>query len=147
MYHIVYLESRFKTIDHILMGSKSMLVKGAMSRRIPYDRVEVGDILCFVVGRRNLKVRATAIVSEVLFSDKLSENESYELLESNRGALRLHTSQWKKYAGKQFLTLITISNVQKENSKVLKEMPLMENDDWLLVDNLESLLLETNNTN
>lgn len=140
MNHIVYLDYKSNALELILTGKKTMLVKGAMSRRIPYNRVEEGDLLFFMNSRRDDSIKATAEVSNVYFSKGLTEDQSFDLLESYRSDLRLHTSQWKKYAGKRYLTLVSIHNVKKVSKTKLRAVLNHENDDWLLVASMDSIL-------
>lgn len=48
MNHIVYLNYKAKELENLKSGEKSMIIRGAMGRRIPYGEVSVGDILYFI---------------------------------------------------------------------------------------------------
>ena len=48
MDHIVYLDAKAKELENLVKGNKSMIIRGANGRKIPYGRVNEGDILYFV---------------------------------------------------------------------------------------------------
>lgn len=140
MIHIVYLDNRTNALELILTGKKTIIAKGSMSRRIPYNKIEVGDVIYFIKSKRNRELKASATVTDVYYSHRLSEEESYALLDKYKTKLRLNISQYKKYAGKRYITLVTIADVVKVADTTLNETTNQEKDEWLLVESLEGLL-------
>lgn len=47
MDHVVYLDAVAKELDMILAGMITMTIRGADGRKMPYDRVNKGDIIYF----------------------------------------------------------------------------------------------------
>ena len=45
MHHVVYLDSKANEMEKLLSGSKSMIIRGAAGRKLPYGRVNKGDEL------------------------------------------------------------------------------------------------------
>lgn len=45
---VVYLDHKAKELENIRAGNKNMIIRGAMGRKLPYDRVHEGDILYFI---------------------------------------------------------------------------------------------------
>jgi len=77
MDHVVYLDYKAKELLNLILGKKSMIVRGAMGRKVPYDRVFKNDTLYFVENKGDLLVKAKATVKDVFFSEKLSREDSF----------------------------------------------------------------------
>lgn len=45
MNHVVYLDAKAKELEKLLDGSKIMIIRGAIGRKMSYGRVNKGDIL------------------------------------------------------------------------------------------------------
>ena len=45
MDHVVYLDAKAKEFEKLIEGTKSMIIRGAAGRKMPYDRVFKGDWL------------------------------------------------------------------------------------------------------
>jgi hypothetical protein len=48
MDHVVYLDAKAKEFTKLLDGTKKMIIRGATGRKIPYERVNYGDVLYFI---------------------------------------------------------------------------------------------------
>lgn len=48
MDHVVYLDAKANEFDNLLSGKKSMIIRGAAGRKVPYGQVEEGDRLYFI---------------------------------------------------------------------------------------------------
>ena len=142
MIQIVYLDTRTNALELMLTGKKTMIAKGSMGRRIPYKRIEVGDTMYFLESKRNRDIDAKAKVLHVYYSGKLTEEESYELLDQYKTELRLNTSQYRKYAGKRYITLVNLSSVEKVTDRTLKDDSNINNEEWILIEHLEELVEE-----
>jgi hypothetical protein len=44
MDHVVYLDAKAAELENILSGRKTMIIRGAAGRKLPYGRVHAGDI-------------------------------------------------------------------------------------------------------
>lgn len=75
MDHIVYLDTKSQELEKLLTREKSMIVRGATGRKLPYGRVQSGDKLRFVQNNGEGLVLASATVSQVFNSEKLSEEK------------------------------------------------------------------------
>ena len=47
MNHVVFLDAKADELSRILIGKKTMLVRDAAGRKLPYGRVNSGDLLFF----------------------------------------------------------------------------------------------------
>ena len=43
MDHVVYVDAKAKELSEILKGNKSMIIRGAAGRKMPYGRVSKDD--------------------------------------------------------------------------------------------------------
>ncbi len=76
MDHVVYLDVKAKELDYLLDGSKTMIIRGAAGRKLPYGRVSEGDVLYFINNNAEGVVKAKAVVKKVLNSDKMTQEQS-----------------------------------------------------------------------
>ena len=48
MDHVVYLDAKANELEKLSDGSKTMIIRGATGRKLPYGRDNEGDILYFI---------------------------------------------------------------------------------------------------
>jgi len=141
MDHLVYVDSKSKSIDKLLTGKKTLIVRGAMSRKIPYNRVEIGDHLYFTTKKDNGLLRASATVIDVQYFGNLDSEESYAIIEQHQPRLHLNTAQLKRSYGKKYMTLIKLENIESIDNKRLDDSLISDIDSWSLVNDIDSVLL------
>ena len=138
MDHVVYLDYKAKELTNLTLGKKTMIVRGAMGRKAPYQRVKVGDDLYFVENKGELLVKATAKVKSVFFSAKLSREASFQLIDKYQNMLLLNTALKKRFAGKRYISLITLSDFNLLDQPFHIDKSAYRNmDDWLIVNILK----------
>lgn len=139
MDHIVYVDAKARELEKLLSGEKTMIVRGAAGRKLPYGRVEPGDCLFFIVNNGEGTVRASAAVSNVFNSEKLTEEQSAALLRNSQSKLNLTPEQVKRWSGKRYLVLIEVTQVRAIDPFAVDRSEYGNMDDWLLVNNIESV--------
>ena len=72
MDHVVYVDAKAKEMEKLISGSKTMIIRGAAGRKMPYGRVLENDILYFIRNNGEGRVLAKADVKTVYNSEKLS---------------------------------------------------------------------------
>ena len=137
MDHVVYLDANAKELDLLLSNQKTMIIRGATGRKMPYGRVNQGDILYFINNNAEGAIRAMAIVKNVNNSDKLTEEESAQLVNRYQEKLQLTKKQYDRWAGKRYLVLIEISGVKKVEPFQIDKSNYGNMDDWLPVEQIE----------
>ena len=140
MDHVVYLDAKSNELENLLSGKKSMIIRGATGRKVPYGKVNVGDILYFINNNAEGEIKAKGVVSSVFNSEKMTIGESIALVKKYQDKLKLITRQFQKWAGKRYIVLIEIKNIKKIqyfqfNRDIFKNMM----DDWLPVENIETV--------
>ena len=139
MDHVVYLDAKAKELAQILNGTKTMIIRGATGRKMPYGRVNQGDMLYLIENDGSGLVRARAKVVSVFNSEKMSKAESISLVEKNQAKLQLTASQTKRWAGKRYLVLIEINEVEALDGFRIDKRDFGNMDDWLPVENIEKV--------
>lgn len=137
MDHVVYLDAKAGELEKLVAGQKSMIVRGAAGRKLPHGRVHLADRLFFIQNNGEGLVRASAVVSGVINSEKLSEEQSRNLLELHQPELCLTADQTKRWAGKRFLVLIAVQDVCKLELFPVDRSEYGNMDDWLPVGDIE----------
>lgn len=141
MDHVVYLDAKSNEYEELLCGSKTMIIRGATGRKLPYGRVSKGDILYFINNNAEGLVKAKSIVSSVYNSDKMNTEESIKLVKDHQDNLKLTDKQFEKWAGKRYLVLIEIKEFEELNSFPIDKSNYGNMDDWLPVGNINSVKL------
>ena len=139
MDHIVYVDAKAGELEKLLAGEKTMIVRGAAGRKLPHGRVQPGDCLFFIQNNGDGIVRASAVVSHVLNSEKLTDDQSADLLKTNQPKLNLMPAQVKRWAGKRYLVLIEVRDVRAIEPFPIDRSEYGNMDDWLLVENIENV--------
>lgn len=139
MDHIVYLDARARELDKLLAGEKTMIVRGAAGRKLPYGRVSEQDRLFLVNNNGDGLVRAAAVVRSVFNSPQLTPGESVALLEGFRNELQLTPEQLRRWSGKRYLVLIGIGEIEEQEPFAFAKGEFSNMDDWLPVGEIETV--------
>lgn len=139
MDHVVYLDAKASEMEKLLNGQKNMIIRGAAGRKLPYGRVEKGDQLYFINNNGEGAIKCTGSVASVFNSEKLSKEESLKIIDDNGAALQLTDKQYKRWAGKRYLVLITVENVKEIPEFVIDKSDFGNMDDWLPVGNINEV--------
>lgn len=139
MDHIVYLDAKAKEIQKLLSAEKKMVIRGAAGRKMPYGKVEAGDVLYFMNNNAEGMVKAKAQVKDVFNSEKMTNEESSALVEINQDKLRLTDRQFKRWAGKRYIVLIEVEDVIQVEPFSIDKSSYGNMDDWLPVGDIESV--------
>ena len=80
MDHVVYVDAPAKELESLLAGKKTMIIRGAAGRKIPYGRVNVGDILYFINNNGEGLVKGQGRVKSVVNSDRLNPEGALKMI-------------------------------------------------------------------
>lgn len=139
MDHVVYLDAKSNEMEKLLEGSKKMIIRGAAGRKMPYGRVNHGDKLYFINNNGKGLVKASSTVSNVYNSEKMSKEESSNLIRENQDKLQLTEQQFKRWAGKRYIVLIEVKDVKSFDPFKIDKSNYGNMDDWLLVEDIENV--------
>lgn len=139
MDHVVYLDAKAKELDKLLGGEKTMIIRGAAGRKLPYGRVHKDDVLYLIENDGSGQVKAKAIVKSVFNSEKMAKEESIKLVENNQGQLQLTSTQLKRWAGKRYLVLIGIRDIKEVEPFQIDKSNYGNMDDWLPVEDIDQV--------
>jgi len=139
MDHIVYLDTKSNELEKLIDSEKSMIIRGWTGRKMPYWRVNIWDELYFIKNNAEWKIRAKATVKSVFNSEKMEKEDSIKLVEENQKQLLLSDKQYKRWAGKRYIVLIEVSNTEEINPFPIDKSNFSNMDDWLLVEDIESV--------
>lgn len=139
MDHVVYLDAKAKELETLLSGKKTMTIRGATGRKIPYGRVSSGDVLHFFNNNAEGVIKARAKAKQVINSDKMSPEESVAFVESHQDKLHLTATQFKRWAGKRYIVLIEVEEIEPLTPFPIDKSEYGNMDDWLPVEDIESV--------
>jgi len=140
MDHIVFVTRSSLELKELLAGERCMIVRGSLGKRVPYGRVNAGDMLFFTIGNGRNVVKATAMVSDVIDTAKLTPEENTSIIASHRKKLQLSNDEMTKLSGKKYLSLIKISDVNHVVPFTVAAYGSGESDDWMVVDNIDDII-------
>ena len=141
MDHVVYLDAKTKELENLVNGIKSMIIRGASGRKVPYGRVNKGDVLYFINNNGEGKIKARGVVCSVLNSGMLSREESFEMIIKHQDRLQLPDRQFEKLAGKRYLVLIGVEGIEEIDHFRIDKSSYTNMDDWLTVGNIQNCIL------
>ena len=141
MDHIVYLDAKAKEMEKLLDGSKIMIIRGAAGRKMPYGRVEAGDILYFINNNSEGLVKLKGEVSSVLNSEKMDKETSVNFVNEHQDKLQLSDKQISRWAGKRYLVLIELKNIEEIEPFAIDKSNYGNMDDWLPVGDILNVRL------
>ncbi len=136
MVHVVICDEKYGTINKILNGKKTMIIRAADGRKLPHSRVFFDDELYFFE-KRVSKLTAKAKVTEVQNFTKLTQSEANVILEENEYKLALDESQKEKFK-KKCMCLIEFDSLEK--IEPIAFTPARKTEDWLMAEELSDLI-------
>jgi len=139
MDHVVYVDVKAKELEKLIDGSKTMIIRGAAGRKLPYGRVNVNDVLFFIRNNGEGLIKAKTIVKGVYNSEKLGKAESEKLVKNNQPKLQLSDAQFKRWAGKRYLVLVEMNKIKEIDSFEIDRSNYGNMDDWLPVENIHNV--------
>lgn len=142
MDHIVYLNHKAKELENLKNASKNMIIRGAMGRKLPYGILNIGDVLYFAENTGDGLIKAKSGVLEVFNSEKLSREESIELVNANQNELKLDKAMFNRFAGKRFIVLIKIRDFETIENFKFDRSGFSNMDDWLPVGDITNVKLK-----
>jgi hypothetical protein len=137
MDHVVCLEASSRELENLVNGNKSMILRGADVKNLPYGSVSEGDTLYFINSTGDWEVKARAVVSYVYNSEKLTVEESFETIIRNQDKLQLPDQQFERWAGKKYLVLIGINDIKEIEPFRIDRTRFSYPDDWLPIGNID----------
>ena len=142
MDNVVYLDHKAKELDNLISGKKTMIIRGATGRKLPYGRVHKGDILYFIENKGDSLVKAKARVKDVFNSEQLTRTESEELVNHNQNRLLLDSGMLKRFSGKRYLVLIIIEDFEELVPFKIDRSQYSNMDDWLPVEDINKVIIK-----
>ena len=139
MDHVVYVNHKAGELERLISGDKTIIIRGATGRKLPYGRVDSGDVLYFIRNNGEGLIRAKGVVSEVFNSEKMNTEESTNLIDLNIEGLQLSDKQYKKFAGKRYLVLVTMGLVSELEPFSIDRSDYGNMDDWLPVGDINTV--------
>ena len=139
MDHVVYVDHKAGELEKLVSGEKTIVIRGATGRKLPYGRVNMGDVLYFIRNNGEGLVRAKARVDRVVNSERMTPGESKRFVDENAEELQLSPEQYKKWAGKRYLVLIHVYAVEELEPFKIDRSSYKKRDDWLPVEDIASV--------
>lgn len=143
MVHLVYCDNTGKkderVLNKILVGTKTMIVRGAAGRKIPHSRAFSGETI-FFMEKGSGKITASATVKNVQNYVKLLDEEITKVLEDNQSKLNLSEEQKARWH-KKCLCLVEFSDVKEIEPLNFDHQTNM--DDWLIIEKIEDVVVGT----
>lgn len=137
MEHIAYCDKKSNELENLLNASKTMLIRGAAGRKLPHGRVARGETVYLLDNDGSGNIRAKGIVSQVFHSDKLTKEESEQIINENMEKLKLTPAQRNRWIGKRYLCLVDLMDViEIEPFSYVREKNM---DDWIIIENIEDI--------
>ena len=142
MDHVVYLDAKASEMENLLSGEKTMIIRGATGRKMPYGRVNPGNVLYFINNNAEGVVKASGKAKSVIHSEKMTKEESVAFVDEHQDKLQLTEKQFKRWAGKRYIVLIEVDDVEALTPFPIDKSDYGNMDDWLPVEDIESVKVQ-----
>ena len=138
--HLVYLNHKAKELEKLLNKEKTMIMRGAAGRKSPLGgRAKVGDAVYFVETGGDMTVTHRGVISEIVESEKMTPEESTDFVKKYEKELNLSKDQYDKWAGKKYLAVYEISDL--EEIEPFKYDRAKNMDDWVITNTIDEIKL------
>ncbi len=136
--HLVYLNHQAKELQKLLSQEKTMIIRGAAGKKSPLGgRAKRNDDVFFVETGGDLIVTHKGIIKEVIESEKMTTDESIAFIQKYEKKLNLSKDQFARWAGKKYLAVYEISNIESiEPFQYQRENNM---DDWIITDDINKI--------
>lgn len=138
MMHLAYCDAKSKELDRLVQGQKSMLIRGAAGKKLPFGRVHPNEVIYFVENDGSRMIKAKGIVKAVHEKTGMNVDESVAMMQSFDELLQLSPAQIKRWSGKKCLCLIEIEQIE-----AIPPVPYFREknmDDWIIFEELADIL-------
>lgn len=142
MDHVVFLDAAVDELARLLSGKKTMILRGAAGRKMPHGRVNVGDFLYLMENDGSGLVRVKTKVGSAFNSERMDQGESIALVEEHQDRLQLTGKQLKRWAGKRYLVLIEIKELETLDPFPIDKSDYGNMDDWLPVGDINNVKIK-----
>lgn len=139
MDHVVYLDAKARELENLTNGSKSMIMRGAMGRKMPFGRVKAGHRLFLIENKGDGLVKASAIAGRVSEFGPLTHQASNDLVDEQMPFLLLDKGLKARFAGKRYLVFIEIAAFEVIQPFRINRSGYSNMDDWLPVGEVEKV--------
>ena len=136
MDHIVYLDHKSDELNALITGEKDIILRGATGRKLPYNRVKKSDVLYFCVNDGSGTIYGKGLVKEVFFSEKLTKEESMEMIDNHLERIKLSGKALSRFYGKRYLSFVFLESFSVLPSFQFDKTAFGNMDDWLLVEDI-----------
>ena len=134
--HIVICDNKYKELEKIVNGERTILLRGSASRRIPHSRIFINDELYFVEKGSNVALYHARVTNAESYS-KLTSMEIDKIFDTYQDKLNLcdeEINKWKK----KCICVIEFDKLESiEPLNIGNYTPL---EDWIMVNDLSELL-------
>lgn len=140
MDHIVYPYCPDAELNNLSTGNNPMIIRGSDTICHPYGVIKKGDTLYFVDRKVDNEISYCGTVSSVINSDKLTKEESIELVITYQERLQLPDDQFYKVAGCKYLILIGIENYRQIVPFRFHYKSITGNECWITLENIKNIV-------
>ncbi len=140
MDHVVFLNKKSNSLGKILSGEKRAEARYSAGRRIPYNRVALGDQLYFKAAGE--KIRASAPVIRVLFADALTPDSMAKILAEHNSVMCLGDSELAAACKKRCLSIIFFGEICEIPGFDIDKSLFGAMDDWISVEEIQKIRID-----
>lgn len=136
--HLVYLDSRAKELEKLLNNEKSMIIRGASSKKSPLGgRAKINDIVYFVETGGDMMVTHKGVIMNVIESYKMTPEESVGFIKKYEKELNLSKEQYERWSVKKCLAVFQINHIKSIIPFKYNRQNNM--DDWIITEDINKL--------
>jgi len=135
MDHLCYLDLKEREYEKLLSGDKTKLARGTRSKKQPFKHVFSGDRIFFV--NENLEIVLSGEVTDVINVKKSDRATQKELILTHKDDLDISQHQVKMLMKKNYLVLISLSDVKQVEKCNYQNIGLIKRRKWILAGSVQ----------
>lgn len=145
MHHLAILHPKYKYLNKILSGKKSIESRWYKFRVSPWNKIKVGDTVFFKDSSKPVALKAE--VSKVLQFDHLSQTKTLEVIRQYGNQITANNLNvngfYQSVKAKNYVILIFLQNPQKVIPFKINKAGFGCSCAWISVDNINQIRLKS----
>ena len=138
MDHLAIMSKQLQLLPKILNGEKTVESRWYKTRRAPFNKIKVGDIVYFKDS--GAPVTLKSLVKKIIQFNNLTEQRIYDLLHAHEKELGVNADQYFiSIKDKKYGILIYLSNVEQVKPFQIDKKGFGNQSSWITIDNIKKI--------
>ena len=140
MDHLAIMSKQLQLLPKILQGEKTIESRWYKTRKAPFNKIKVGDIVYFKDSGAPVTIKS--LVKKVIQFDNLSEQRIYDLLHEYEKELGINADEYyNSIKNKKYGIIIYLDKVEQINPFQIDKKGFGNQSSWITIDNIATITI------